>query len=490
MENNGFAPLGLHPSLVRALDVAGITSPTPIQTQAIPPALTGSDLIGIAQTGTGKTYAFGLPMLERLAKMKAEKAQGLIILPTRELALQVEESLLKVGKQMGVRTACLIGGERIGKQIAQLRREPHVIIATPGRLIDHLTQDTLSLANVRVLVLDEADRMLDMGFQPQIAQIMVSVPVERQTMLFSATMPKEIAEIAEDYLRSPLRIEVARAGTANEKVSQELIVVEKIFKPKLAIALAKEHEGETMLFFTRTKHGATRLCRDLQRSGVTAAELHADRTLSQRRSALDGFKKGTYRILVATDIAARGIDVTGIGVVVNYDVPENSEDYVHRIGRTGRAGREGMAISFATPEQSGLVRGIERLTRTLIPRRAHQSVPPADFIPGASSGVASRGRGRGPVRFDGGAQRSGGSIGASRDFRGPGRSNDRGPRATRTKSVNPRRAFEMMDSPERFDPRKLKRRPGKPAAAPKVKGTEDLGSFGEGEFAFRTTMVL
>jgi ATP-dependent RNA helicase RhlE len=307
-------------------------------------------------------------------------------------------------------------------------------------------------------------------------------------------------------LRSPARIEVARAGTANVNVSQELIVVDKTFKPKLLIALAKEHAKETILVFSRTKHGATRLCRDLQRAGETAAEIHADRTLGQRKAALEGFKKGTYRILVATDIAARGIDVTGIGIVVNYDIPENSEDYVHRIGRTGRAGLAGMAISFATPEQSGLVRGIERLTRTIIPRKAHQSVPAVDFTPGAYAATGRGGRSSGgssgrPVRFERGvavgprppapaASAPRPAYGAPRPAYGAARGAS-GPRrdfAPRTKSVNPRRAFEIMDSPERFDPRQLKRRPGKPA--PKPKTDTDVPSFGEGEFSFKTSLVL
>jgi ATP-dependent RNA helicase RhlE len=356
---SGFDGLGIAPSLLQSLDRLKFSVPTPIQAKSIPPAIEGKDLIGIAQTGTGKTLAFGIPMLQRLAQLKGI---GLVILPTRELALQVEEHLHKIGRAFGLRTAVLIGGASMNVQNQHLARRPHVIIATPGRLIDHLEQKSVDLRGVKILVLDEADRMLDMGFAPQINRILGAVPADRQTMLFSATMPDDIVRMATKHMKLPLRIEVARAGTAAERVEQELYVVNKEDKIRLLEKMLVEFRG-SVLVFSRTKHGAKKIAREVVRMGHTAAELHANRSLNQRRDALDGFKNGKYRVLVATDIAARGIDVTGIELVVNFDLPSNAEDYVHRIGRTGRAGHAGRAISFATPDQRSDVRDIERLMR-------------------------------------------------------------------------------------------------------------------------------
>jgi len=362
-KTSSFDGLGIAPSLLQSLDRLKFSVPTPIQVKSIPPALEGKDLIGIAQTGTGKTLAFGIPMLQRLAQTKGV---GLVILPTRELALQVDESFHKIGRGIGLRTAVLIGGASMNIQKQHLANRPHIIIATPGRLIDHLEQKFVNLKNVKVLVLDEADRMLDRGFAPQINRILGAVPINRQTMLFSATMPDDIVRIATKHMKLPLRIEVARAGTAAERVEQELYVVNKEDKVRLLEKLLAEIRG-SVLVFSRTKHGAKKICRDVIRMGHSAAEIHANRSLNQRRDALDGFKSGKYRVLVATDIAARGIDVTGIELVVNFDLPSNSEDYVHRIGRTGRAGHAGRAISFATPDQRSDVRDIERLMRRNLP---------------------------------------------------------------------------------------------------------------------------
>jgi len=356
----GFYGLGIAPSLLDVIARLKYTTPTPIQQKAIPVAVQGLDVIGIAQTGTGKTLAFSVPMLMRIA---ATKGKGLVLLPTRELALQVEEMLQKIGGQAGLRTAVLIGGASMGNQISAIKKNPHVIVATPGRLNDHLEQRTVDLSKVAVLVLDEADRMLDMGFAPQINRILKHVPKERQTMLFSATMPPEISKMAAQYMATPVRVEIARAGTAAEGVEQELFVVEKPDKIRLLERLLNEYHG-TVLVFSRTKHGASKIARMLKKMSFTAAEIHSNRSLSQRRDALDGFKSGKYRVLVATDIAARGIDVTGIELVVNFDLPDQAEDYVHRIGRTGRAGMAGKAISFATPDQGKDVREIEKLVRT------------------------------------------------------------------------------------------------------------------------------
>jgi ATP-dependent RNA helicase RhlE len=358
-----FYGMGIAPKLLETLEHLNYSTPTPIQHKSIPIAIQGTDVIGIAQTGTGKTLAFGIPLIQRLAQTKG---QGLVLLPTRELALQVDETFQKIGRGINLRTAILIGGAAMGPQKSALARKPHVIIATPGRLIDHMEQKTLHLRDVSVLVLDEADRMLDMGFAPQINRILEAVPQQRQTMLFSATMPADIVKIATRHMKLPVRVEIARAGTASERVEQELFVVRKEDKTRLLQKLLDEYHG-TVLVFSRTKHGAKKITRSVKGMGHSAAEIHSNRSLAQRREALEGFKNGKYRVLVATDIAARGIDVKGIELVVNYDLPDNPEDYVHRIGRTGRAGREGRAISFATPDQGSDVRAIERLTRVRLP---------------------------------------------------------------------------------------------------------------------------
>ncbi len=369
----GFMGLGIAPDLLETLRRLGFTEPTPIQKQAIPIALQGKDVMGIAQTGTGKTLAFSIPMLQRMHQVKG---RGLVILPTRELAAQVSETLQKIGSRHGLRTAMLIGGMSMRPQMSALAKNPHVIIATPGRLNDHLQQRTVKLDTTRIVVLDEADRMLDMGFAPQIKRIFVGLPKERQTLLFSATMPKEIMRMATAYMKLPIRIEVAPTGTTAEKVTQEIFVISKDEKIRLTEKLLEQYHGTTLIF-TRTKHGAKKLTQAIRSLGHTAAELHSNRSLNQRKEALAGFKSGKYRVLIATDIASRGIDVTGIELVMNFDLPTNTEDYVHRIGRTARAGAGGHAISFATPDQRGEVRDIERLVRKNLPISRTPELPPA-----------------------------------------------------------------------------------------------------------------
>jgi ATP-dependent RNA helicase RhlE len=361
-----FHNLGLAPQVLAVLDKLGFTVPTPIQSQAIPVGLDGSDIIGIAQTGTGKTLAFALPILHRYVQ-NGNRLRGrvLVILPTRELALQVEETFSKVGRAFGLRSVVLIGGAPMRPQQAELRRNPDIIVATPGRLIDHAQQRNVDLRTVDTLILDEADRMLDMGFAPQIKQILREVPEERQTLLFSATMPTEIVSIAQNYMAEPVRVEVAQAGTAAERVTQEMVIVPQDNKNEILEQILRDYKG-TVLIFARTRSRAHRVARTIRNMGHDVAEIHSDRTLIQRRAALDGFKDGTYRVLVATDIAARGIDVTGIELVLNYDLPDTAEDYVHRIGRTGRAGQEGHAISFAAPDQAKDLRDIEKLIRSAI----------------------------------------------------------------------------------------------------------------------------
>ena len=370
----GFSGLGIAPKLLEVLARLKFQAPTPIQYKAIPVAAEGKDIIGIAQTGTGKTLAFGIPLIQRLMQMGS--GMGLVILPTRELALQVNEALESFARGFGIKTAVLIGGVAMGYQIRMIQRRPTIIIGTPGRIIDHLRQRTLDLHSVRILILDEADRMLDMGFAPQVNQILEAVPKDRQTMLFSATIPENIVRIASKHMKLPVRVAIAQSGTAAEHVEHQLFVVKKDQKNRLLDKVLQEYKGSVLLF-SRTKHGAKRICRDIRTMGHNAAEIHSNKSLAQRREALEGFKIGKYRVLVATDIASRGIDVKGIELVINYDLPENPEDYVHRIGRTGRAGQAGRAISFVVPEQRYKIREIERLTRSSFPISPLPELPPA-----------------------------------------------------------------------------------------------------------------
>ncbi|KKR88895.1 MAG: DEAD/DEAH box helicase domain protein [Candidatus Wolfebacteria bacterium GW2011_GWA1_44_24] len=380
-----FYNLGIAPNILAVLDKLGFKIPTPIQKKSIPPAIEGKDLVGLAQTGTGKTLAFGIPMIQAAL----QKKRGLVILPTRELALQVEQTLHKIGIHIEVRTALLIGGEPMYRQLQALQKNPTIVLGTPGRIIDHLRQKTLSLKEVKILVLDEADRMLDMGFAPQLKTILNAVPRERQTMLFSATMPNEIVHLAHSYMKFPLRIEIAPSGTISAKVTQELFFISKPDKPRLLEKLLHEYHG-SVLIFSRTKFGAKKIAAGIRTLGHAVTELHSNKSLSQRREALDGFKNGKYRILVATDIASRGIDVKGIELVLNYDLPDNAEDYIHRIGRTARAGAAGNAISFATLDQRGNVKNIERLMRAALPLRKLPELPPARLIASPSRPSFSR----------------------------------------------------------------------------------------------------
>ena len=414
-----FMSLGIAPAILSKLGKLGYKNPTPIQQQAIPVAIQGKDLVGVAQTGTGKTLAFGIPMIQRLHNTKN---RGLIVLPTRELTLQVDEALRKVGSDMGIRTAVLIGGAPMWPQKKDLARDPRIIIATPGRLIDHLEQKTLRLDDVNILVLDEADRMLDMGFAPKIRKIIQMLPREHQTMLFSATLPPEIMKVATTYMKLPIRVEVAPSGTTVEKVTQEIFIISKESKVRLVEKLLQQYSGSTLIF-TRTKFGAKKLNRMVREMGNTAAELHSNRSLSQRKEALEGFKFGRYRVLIATDIASRGIDVTGIELVLNFDLPMNAEDYVHRIGRTARAGAGGHAISLVTPDQRRELRNIERLVRKTLPISQVPELPPAriptrpPFNPSAARDGSSN-RGRRPYQHRGGGFEHGRRLFRSRPGQG------------------------------------------------------------------------
>lgn len=358
-----FSDLGLSGKMLSILERQNFSVPTPIQHKCIPVALSGRDIVGIAQTGTGKTLAFGLPMIERLARYRG---QALILMPTRELALQVDEVLQKIGRQIGLKTAVVIGGASSYQQLQMLRKRPHVVVSTPGRLIDHLQQKNYSLRDIKIIILDEADRMLDIGFAPQLKQILSMAPTERQTMLFSATMPGAIAQIAAGHMKTPLRIEVAPSGTPAENIDQKIFITSKEQKMQLLDKMLTDNSG-TALVFARTKFGAKKITANLNAMKYRTAEIHSNRSLAQRKEALSGFKFGKYRVLVATDIAARGIDVNDIAMVINFDLPDNPEDYVHRIGRTGRAGNSGQAISFATPAEKFDIRQIEQLIRREIP---------------------------------------------------------------------------------------------------------------------------
>ena len=371
--NKTFDELGIAPKLLEILARYKFFHPTPIQEQSIPPAIAGKDLMGIAQTGTGKTLAFGIPMIQRIAQSQGG-IMGLVVLPTRELALQVDQTLKKIGESIGLRTAILIGGENPAKQHKALSLKPQIIIATPGRMIDHLEHSHLNLSKVGILVLDEADRMLDMGFAPQLKKILNSIPKQRQTMLFSATMPQSIVAMAKSCMSLPLRVEVAPSGTTVKSVTQELFFVDGKDKISLLANILNQYTG-SVLIFCRTKFGAKKITHKIKALGHTANEIHSNRSLNQRLEALEGFKIGRYRILIATDIAARGIDVSNIQLVLNYDLPDNPEDYIHRIGRTARAGRTGHAISFATPDQHGDIKGIERLIRTALPVSPTPALP-------------------------------------------------------------------------------------------------------------------
>lgn len=384
-EQNGFYSLGIAPNILKVLDRLKFTVPTPIQEKSIPAGIEGKDLIGIAQTGTGKTLAFGIPLVQAALLKKP----GLVVLPTRELAIQVDEAIRQIGTPLGVRTAVLIGGTPIGKQISQIRRGVDIIIGTPGRIIDHVEQKTISLSVVKTLILDEADRMLDMGFAPQLKIILKSVSEDRQTLLFSATLPEDIVNIAKNHMKLPTRVEIAPPGTAAEKVTQELFFVQKNDKMRLLEKMLEEYRG-AILVFSRTKHGAKRIASAVRSIGHTAAEIHSDRSLGQRREALEGFRNGKYRVLAATDIAARGIDVKGIELVINFDLPQSPDDYVHRIGRTGRAGGVGHAVSFATPNQRSDVRSIERIIRANLPQSKLPQLPPHREAPPAEREDKSR----------------------------------------------------------------------------------------------------
>ncbi len=370
-----FADMGLHETVLQAVRDAGYERPTPIQAQSIPLVMKGRDVMGLAQTGTGKTAAFTLPIVDRLID-GPRRTRVLVLTPTRELCVQVEESVQKYARHADLSVVSVYGGVPLDPQEKKLRSGVDIVVATPGRLIDHLERQNVVFDDLEVLVLDEADRMLDMGFAPQINRIVSDVPSYRQTLLFSATMPPEVEALARKYLRKPVVVQVGRRSSAASTVTHAVYPVPRDRKSALLAQLLKEVALDSVLVFTRTKHGADRVVRHLEKENVEATAMHADKTQPQRTKALEDFKSGKVRVLVATDIAQRGLDISGITHVVNYDVPQQAEDYVHRIGRTGRAAKEGDAYTFMAPDEIAMVRQIERVIGQPIPRI---SVPGYDF---------------------------------------------------------------------------------------------------------------
>ncbi len=413
-----FSTLGLDAKILKAVQEAGYTEPTPIQAAAIPPILAGSDLIGIAQTGTGKTAAFTLPMLTKLSAAigngNQRGTQGLVLAPTRELVLQIAENVRAYGKHLPLRVATVFGGVGEQPQINALRAGTHLIIACPGRLLDLMGRRCADFSQLQYLVLDEADRMLDMGFLPSIKQIIRSLPKNRQTLMFSATLSREIESLTHEFQRTPKLIQIGRRSNPAETVTQLVYEIPKHLKSALLIHLLREPAMNMVLVFSRMKHSADRIARHLESKGIKTATLHSNRSQNQRLKALKDFKSGEVRVLVATDIAARGIDVDGISHVVNYDFPMHAEDYVHRIGRTGRAHAVGDAISFVTPEDRGELRTLERFIGRGIVRKTaegfnYTAAPsPSDAAPERHHRGQQRSSSQQPRSASGGGARHGG----------------------------------------------------------------------------------
>ena len=363
-----FNSFDFHPQIAKGIVAAGYVSPTPIQAQAIPSVLAGRDVMGLAQTGTGKTAAFALPILQRLIKGNRGGVRALVVAPTRELAEQIHQAISDLGTETGLRSMTIYGGVNIRPQITSLKRGVDIVVACPGRLIDHIGQGTIDLSKVEALVLDEADQMFDMGFFPAIRRILQSLPKKRQTLLFSATMPDEIRRLSAEVLFQPVTVQVGNTAPA-ETVSHALYPVAQHQKTAMLLELLSGDSTESVLVFTRTKHRAKRLGLQLDKAGYRAASLQGNLSQSRRQEALSGFRDGKYQILVATDIAARGIDVSQVSHVINYDIPDTPEAYVHRIGRTGRASRKGDAYTLVSGEDNAMVRAIEKVLKAPLERR-------------------------------------------------------------------------------------------------------------------------
>jgi len=403
-----FTALGLGPKLIKAIREAGYVEPTPIQARAIPVVLEGRDVIGVAQTGTGKTAAFVLPMLERMqARGQMRNMRALVIAPTRELVVQIEENVQAYGRHLHLRYKTIYGGVGEQPQIDALRRGVDFVVATPGRLLDLMSRNFVDFKDIEFVVLDEADRMLDMGFLPSIRRIVAKLPKVRQTLLFSATLSKEIEAIAKDFLKDPVTVQIGARATPAEAVTQYVIEVGKSAKTDLLIHLLKDKALEMVLVFSRTKHGADKISKKIAAAGITTATLHSNRTQGQRMLALKKFRSGDVRCLIATDIAARGIDVERISHVINFDFPPQPEDYVHRIGRTGRAHAIGDAISFVAPDEAESLHLLERFLGRGIPRRKVEGLDLRGIDVPAAAPVARHSAPGGPRRQGDGARREG-----------------------------------------------------------------------------------
>jgi len=450
-----FEKLGLSAALLRAIREQGYEHPTPVQLQAIPVILEGKDVMAGAQTGTGKTAGFTLPMLQRLARHNSPEGRrpirALVLTPTRELAAQVAESINTYGKHLPLRCAVVFGGVKINPQIAQLRRGVDILVATPGRLLDHIGQGTVDLSKIEIFVLDEADRMLDMGFIPDIRRLLAIMPSNghRQNLLFSATFSKEIKELANKLLNQPVPIDVARKSDSAELIAQLVHPIDKRRKRELLSHMIGSKNWRQVLVFTRTKHMANRLAKQLEQDGLSAAAIHGNKSQGARTRALAGFKNGDVRVLVATDIAARGLDIDQLPHVVNFELPHVAEDYVHRIGRTGRAGNEGEAVSLVCVDEHGLLADIEKLLKISIPRAVIDGYQPD---PSISAEPITQGR------------NGGGRSKSGNNSRRGGRGNNQ-PRSARPRSANAAGRHRKSANSGRSGQRSGKSRSGRARAA-------------------------
>jgi len=460
-----FSQLGIAPAILAALKEAGHTEPTPIQSAAIPPILAGKDLIGIAQTGTGKTAAFVLPMLTRLSEARGSGTRVLILAPTRELVVQIEENVRAYARHLSLSIATVFGGVGERPQIAALKAGADLLIATPGRLLDLIGQGHGNFSGLKYLVLDEADRMLDMGFIPDIRRIVRALPRKRQTLLFSATLSREIEQLTHEFLHQPQTVEIGHRANPAETVAQAIYEVPAHLKPALLSHLLADPALEMVIVFTRTKYGAEKVGRVLARAGITAATLHSNRSQNQRLRAMNDFRSGAVRVLVATDIAARGIDVDGISHVINYDFPMHAEDYIHRIGRTGRAQAVGDAISFVTPEDRAPLRTLERfIGRGVCRKQAEGFDLKVPAPPKAENPASSRERGgRSPSRPRGGDPGKGGRAKAATS----------GPKGTKAETAGAGRG-------------RSKASPGRPDSSRRGKGAEGGAAMVKGVPGGRT----
>ncbi len=432
-----FVQLGLTEELLKSVADQGYTTPTPIQEKAIPLILEGKDVLAGAQTGTGKTASFTLPLLQRLFQnydphQKPRRVRGLILVPTRELAQQVYQSVIAYSKYLPFHIEAIVGGASIGIQTRQLRRGCDIVVATPGRLIDHVMQRNINLSNIEVLILDEADRMLDMGFLPDIKQIMALIPKKRQSLLFSATVPNAIKTLAAQLLNNPVEVEVAKQNATADNVSERIYGIDREYKRALLSYLIGSNNWKQVLVFVRTKHGADRLEKQLIEDGIRTAALHGDKTQGARNKALEYFKTGKVSVLVATDIAARGLDIDELPHVINFDLPQVPEDYIHRIGRTGRAGASGEALSLVCPEEAWALSEIEKLLKRQIPRVADTGYEPVSLkvmdapkknAPNKTTGKKDFRHTKKPAAKTADSKRTGGHRTESR---GKGRSGSRG----------------------------------------------------------------